>query len=96
MYLFPRVRPSARAALALLFGSLALVNGALHIKHLGAESMAASDLTGVLAAVAGGALVLLAAYIPFRHRGEGATSTRRRWTYRVLAVPAGLVGLLLS
>ncbi|MDA0162988.1 alpha/beta hydrolase [Solirubrobacter ginsenosidimutans] len=93
--LFPRVRPSARAAFALLFGSLALVNGALHIKHLGAESMAASDLTGVLAAVAGGALVLLAAYIPFRHRGAGATSTRRRWAYRVLAVPATLVGLLM-
>jgi hypothetical protein len=33
-------------------------------------------------------------YIPFRHRGEGATSTRRRWTYRALAVPAGLVAVL--
>jgi hypothetical protein len=94
VHLFPRMRPIVRAAVAFCFGSLALVNGALHIKHLGAESMAASDLTGVLAAVAGAALVLLAAYIPFRHRGEGATSVRRRWTYRVLAVPAGLVALL--
>src|SRR4051812_16656539 len=93
VHLFPRMWPIARAAVAFCFGSLAVVNGALHIKHLGAESMAASDLTGVLAAIAGAALVLLAAYIPFRHRGEAATSARRRWTYRVLAGPAGLVGL---
>src|SRR3954447_3952551 len=53
VHLFPRLRPGLRAALALFFGSLALVNGALHVKHVAAVGVAASDLTGVLAAVAG-------------------------------------------
>jgi fermentation-respiration switch protein FrsA (DUF1100 family) len=29
--------------------------------------------------------------IPWRHRGEGAGGRRRRWAYRVLAVPVGLL-----
>ena len=43
----------------------------------------ANDVTGVLALAAGVVLVGLAAWIPFRHRGEGAASPVRRWAIRV-------------
>jgi hypothetical protein len=88
---FPSLRPVLRAAVAFLFGSLAVVNGAMHVKHISLSGPAASDLTGVLAFAAGVALVGLAAAIPWRHRGTGAASRRRRWTLRILAVPAGLL-----
>lgn len=94
IYAFPSARPAARSALALLFGALATVNGAMHVKHLADQGAAASDLTGALAAAAGVALVGLAIAIPWLHRGEGAASRRRRWTYRVLAVPVGLLAFL--
>jgi poly(3-hydroxybutyrate) depolymerase len=88
---FPRVRPAARAALAFFFGSVAVVNGGIHLKHVNSEGMAGADLTGLLALAAGVALVALAAYIPWRHRGEGTAGPRRRWAYRIAAVPAGLL-----
>ena len=91
---FPSMRPAARAAVAFLFGSLAVVNGTLHIKHVAGQGMAASDLTGLLAAAAGLVLIGLAVAIPWRHRGEGAASHGRRWTTRVLAVPLGFLAIL--
>jgi uncharacterized protein len=36
-------------------------------------------------------LIGLAVAIPWLHRGEGAAGPRRRWGYRVLAVPVGLL-----
>ena len=91
---FPALRPGLRSALALAFGGLALVNGLLHVGHIATDGPAHSDLTGVLAALAGATLVALAATIPWRHRRERATSPRRRWAIRVLTVPAALVGLV--
>jgi uncharacterized protein len=91
---FPLLRPALRAALALLFGSLATVNGMLHVMHISDSGVAASDLTGVLAAAAGAVLVGLAIAIPWVHRGEGAAGPRRRWAYRVLAVPLGLIAFI--
>jgi uncharacterized protein len=94
IYAFPLLRPGLRSALALLFGSLATVNGMLHVKHIADSGAAASDLTGVLAAAAGAVLVGLAIAIPWRHRGEGPAAPRRRWAYRVLAVPLGLLAFV--
>ena len=88
---FPRLRPGLRAAVALLFGVLAIVNGALHAKHISVDGASASDYTGVLALAAGVVLVLLGMAIPFLHRGQGAVSRGRRWAYRVIAVVAGIV-----
>ena len=88
---FPYLRPAARAALAFFFGALAIVDGAMHAKHIAAESAATSDVTGVLGLVAGVVLVGLAAAIPWLHRGEGTAGTRRRWAYRIAAVPVGLL-----
>jgi uncharacterized protein len=94
VYVFPTLRPALRSAIALLFGALALVNGVMHVKHIADLGAAASDLTGVLAAAAGAVLIGLAIAIPWLHRGEGAAGPRRRWTYRVLAVPVGLIVVL--
>ena len=91
IYAFPFLRPALRSAVAFFFGALAAVNGMLHVKHIAAEGVAASDLTGVLALAAGVVLIGLAAAIPWLHRGEGAASPRRRWAYRIGAVPVGLL-----
>lgn len=89
---FPSLRPGLRATTAFTFGMLALVNGGRHLHHIRVDDvMTANDVTGVLAMVAGAVLVGLAAWIPFRHRGEGAATPARRWAIRVLVVPAALV-----
>jgi uncharacterized protein len=93
---FPFVRPAARAAMGFFFGAVAIVNGALHVKHIAAQSAGASDLTGVLALGAGLVLLGLAAAIPWLHRGEGTAGPRRRWAYRIAAVPAGLLLVLFT
>jgi uncharacterized protein len=84
---FPSLRPGLRAALAFSFGALALVNGMLHVIHVGEHGAAGGDVTGVLAVGGGVLLVGLAVAIPWRHRGEGT------WKTRSLAVPATLLGL---
>jgi uncharacterized protein len=94
IYAFPSARPAARSALALLFGALATVNGMMHVRHIADQGAAASDLTGALAAAAGGVLIALAVAIPWRHRGERIASRRRRWAYRILAVPVALLACL--
>jgi uncharacterized protein len=91
IHLFPRVRPALRATLAVALGVPALVNGALHVVHVSWEGPDHSDLTGLLAALAGVVLVALAAYIPFGGRSEAAATARRRWVNRVVAVPAFVV-----
>jgi uncharacterized protein len=85
---FPSLRPGLRAALALSFGGLALVNGMLHVIHVGHHGASGGDVTGVLAVAGGLVLVGLAVAIPWRHRGEGG------WKSRVLAVPAGLIAVV--
>jgi uncharacterized protein len=85
---FTRLRPGLRAALPLGLGVLALVNGALHVRHVTLDGPAHSDLTGIAAAVAGVVLVGLALWIPFRHRGARPATARRRWATRIVAVVA--------
>ena len=83
---FPRLRPGLRAGISLVFGALAIVNGAFHVAHITVDGAAASDYTGVLAVAAGAVLAALGLAIPFRRRGEGAATRSRRWAYRVVAV----------
>ena len=90
---FPRLRPGFRAAIALVFGAFAIVNGALHVRHISLDGAAGSDYTGVLALAAGIVLVLLGLAIPLVHRGEGAATRGRRWAYRVVAVVVGFLVL---
>src|SRR3954466_680008 len=89
---FPWLRPGFRAAVAFTFGVLAAVNGGRHALHIVDEGgMTANDVTGAFALLAGVVLVALAAWIPFRHRGEGASGPVRRWAIRVLVLPAFLL-----
>jgi hypothetical protein len=88
---FPRLRPGLRAGIAFVFGVFAIVNGALHVGHISVDGATASDYTGVLALVAGVALVVLGVAIPFVHRGEGAATRRRRWAYRAAALVGGFL-----
>ena len=89
---FPRLRPVLAAGVSVVFGVLAIGNGALHLIHVALDGPAASDLTGIAAFAAGIVLVLLAPAILFRHRGERERSARRRWTLRAL----GAIGLALT
>ena len=59
------------------------------------QSTTANDVTGALALAAAVVLIGLAAWIPSRHRGEGAAGPVRRWAIRVLVVPAFLVAVSL-
>ena len=90
---FPSLRPGVRAGIAFTFGSLAAVNGGRHVHHIINEGMTANDVTGALALVAGVVLVGLAAWIPFRHRGEGASGPVRRWAIRVLLLPVAFLAV---
>jgi hypothetical protein len=63
-----------------------IADGLLHA-HTAAGGEAASDLTGMLALVAGAVPVALA--IPLLHLGEETATRRRRWAYRAAALIAG-------
>ena len=86
---FPFLRPGLRVALASVFGLLAGANGVLHAIHVTKAGPAGSDVTGLLALVAGVLLVALAVWIPYRHRGEGERTRRRRWVNRGIGLVAG-------
>jgi dienelactone hydrolase len=92
---FPSLRPGVRAAIAFTFGALAVVNGGRHAHHMLMDGTTANDVTGALALAAGVVLVGLAAWIPFRHRGQGAATPARRWAIRVLTVPAAVLAVAL-
>ena len=92
---FSSFRPGVRAAVAFTFGVLAAVNGGRHAHHIITEGgTTGHDVTGVLALVAGVVLVALAVWIPFRHRGEGASGPVRRWAIRVLVLPAFVLAVM--
>ncbi|MDA0138893.1 alpha/beta hydrolase [Solirubrobacter deserti] len=85
---FESMRPGLRAATAFTFGVLATLNGGRHAHHIVSEGVTANDVTGVLALGAGVVLIALAAWIPFRHRGERTASPFKRW-----AIRAGVVAV---
>jgi uncharacterized protein len=68
-----------------------LANGAMHVIHVATVGMQRSDLTGILAAVAGLVLLGLGIAIPVRHRGELPGTTLRRWGRLLAAVAVGAV-----
>jgi pimeloyl-ACP methyl ester carboxylesterase len=89
---FPRLRPGLQSATAFTFGVLAAINGGRHVHHMLNVTTTANDVTGALALLAGVVLVGLAAWIPFRRRGEGVAHPLGRWVVRVIV----LAGLVLS
>jgi len=91
---FDSMRPGVRAVTAFTFGVLAAVNGGRHAHHIIFDGATGNDVTGVLALFAGVVLVGLAAWIPFRHRGERSASPVKRWAIRVAVLPAGLLAAI--
>jgi len=92
---FESLRPGARALTAFTFGFLAMVNGGRHAHHVIYEGATANDITGLLALAAGIALVGLAAWIPFRHRGERSPRPVKRWAIRVAVLALGPLAAIL-
>ena len=91
---FSSFRPGVRSAVAFTFGVLAAVNGGRHVHHIINGGTTGHDVTGALALVAGVVLVGLAAWIPFRHRGEGSSGPVRRWAIRVLVLPVFVLAVI--
>ena len=94
---FSRLRTGLQAGMALVVGGAALANGALHVFHVarfGLGQLSGSDATGLFAAGAGAALLMMAAALPFLRRGERQTNRLRCWTTRLLAT-GGVVVLVL-
>jgi uncharacterized protein len=94
--LYSSMRAALRTTVSFYFGALAIVNGMLHVKHITGQGLAAGDVTGALAVVAGVVLVGLAIAVPWIHRGQGPSGTGRRWTYRLLAAPVGLIAFFVT
>lgn len=89
--LFTRLRPGLRAGLAVVIGAVTVTNGAMHVAHVATAGVSGSDLSGVLAALAGVVLIGLGATIPVVHRDERSDTPRRRWVNRAVAVGVGAV-----
>lgn len=85
---FRVVRPGLRAGIAGTFGALALTNGTMHVISIARHGVSGSDITGVLAAIAGTALLFLALAIPFLHRRTTTRKTGHRWLTRAVAFSA--------
>ena len=85
---YPRLRPGLRGAIALVFGLLALVAGMIALGGARAEGLSGSEWTGLLLLPAGAALLGLAVWVPWRERGRWASTRRRLWLNRGVAVVA--------
>lgn len=91
---FRRVGTGLRAGLALGVGAVMATNGAMHVIHASLVGISGSDVTGIVATGFAVVLLVMAALLPFLHRGERRLSRGRRWSVRVLATAA--VGLVVT
>ena len=92
---YPRLRPGFRAAIALVFGLLALVAGMIAVGGARAEGLSGSGWTGLLLLPAGAALIGLAVWVPWRERGRWAATRRRLWLNRGVAARRRAVASIL-
>jgi dienelactone hydrolase len=94
--LFPRLRPGVQAWLAFVYGSLAVLDGGVHLSHLnrGGE-LGGADVTGFLQAAAGIALLVVAVALALRPKG-GRPRVRRvlAWAATALGIVATLLFLV--
>ena len=91
LLLFSRMRTGLRAAVVLAIGAVTLTNGGLHVAHVVVDRPTGSDLTGVVAAGAGVALLLLAVWLPVTRRGERHHRWPQRWAVRTLVTATVVV-----
>jgi fermentation-respiration switch protein FrsA (DUF1100 family) len=89
---YPRLRPGAQGALALLLGPFGIIAGAEAVRYLGDGGPAGDDFTGLLAIPAGVLLIGLGAVVLWRSRRRDWMP----WRYgrRGLLVVAGYLGAM--
>jgi dienelactone hydrolase len=92
---YPRLRPGARAAAALVCGALAIVAGVSDgVRHVLVDGVAGDDVTAVLSALAGVALVVEGVILLWRARRLDERRGRR-YARRAVVGAGALVGALL-
>jgi len=89
LVLLRRVGSVARAALMAALGAPAIANGVMHLRHAADDRLAAVDVTGILALVAGAGLVGGAALTLWNGRRRPASP--KRWAARAAGLPVGFV-----
>ena len=90
---YPRLRPGARAALAIVLGVLGIVMGSVEPAYYGPdEGLSGDDYTGLLAAAGGVVLVLLGARTAWRARRRDGPRLRRYGRRALLAGAWALAG----
>jgi hypothetical protein len=94
VWLYPRLRPGARATLALSFGALSLVGAGIALSHALSRGPSGDDWTGFLLVPAGVALSLLGARLLWRSRKRGGRRYLRRFLIALGALVAAYVVLL--
>jgi hypothetical protein len=94
-WMYPRLRAGGRAAVALICGALAVVAGiADGARHVAVDGLAGDDLTAILGAVAGAALIVDAVVRLWRTRRADGHRFLRRGLTGVAAVLAGFLVVL--
>jgi hypothetical protein len=89
---YPRLRPGLRAALAVVLGVLGIVMGSIEALYYGpSEGLSGDDLTGLLSALGGLVLVLVAIWTAWRGRRRDGSRVRR-YTRRALLAVAWVLG----
>lgn len=91
--LYPRVRAGARAGLALVWGVLAATAGiADGLRHVAVDTLAGDDLTAMVAAAAGAALLVLGVVVLWRSRWTDTSLPRTLLRRALITVGAALAG----
>jgi dienelactone hydrolase len=92
---YPRLRAGARSTLALVCGTLAVTAGVADgIRHVAVERFAGDDLTAILAAAAGAALVLAGAVTLWRTRRLDERRLRRYGRRLIIGLCAAVAAYL--
>jgi uncharacterized protein len=93
-FAYPRLRPGARALAALTAGPLMIVAGVVDgFRHVAVDRVGGDDVTAILAAVAGIALVVLGATVLWRSRRLDERPLRR-YVRRALVAAVAAVAVL--
>lgn len=93
-FAYPRLRPGSRALAALTAGPLMIVAGVVDgARHVAVDRLGGDDLTAILAAVAGAALVVLCATVLWRTRRLDERP-RRRYLRRTLVATVAAIAVL--
>jgi uncharacterized protein len=93
-FTYPRLRPGARAIAALTAGPLLIVAGVVDgFRHVAVDRLGGDDVTAILAAVAGTALVFLGASVLWRSRRLDEPPLRRYLRRTLVAAVAALAAI---